>query len=231
MEKLSWLPRFCSNAYFIPVGPNLPILDTEITLDEVAKRPDVDINTADVPVVSIFSITGGEAGVRETRLIIGAVRQVAQRLGKLRLSVFGRHADLRESLLRDGCQGLPVELSVEGVLKPHQVLQRLSKSDVLLFVRGSISSRRGSAIAGIACGLPVIAYPGSETAAPITDAGVVLVSPDHPDELTAALFHVLSDTGYRKALASRSRAAYKAHFAWPVIAGRFSTLLKKSYVR
>jgi len=196
--------------------------------DDLAKRTDSDINKTDVPVVSIFGITGGEAGAREIRLIIGAVRQAAQRLGKLRLSVFGRQADLRESLLRDGFQGLPVELSVEGVLEPHQVFQRLTQSDVLLFVRGSISSRRGSAIAGIACGLPVIAYPGSETASPITEAGVVLVSPEHPAELNDALFHVLSDTNYRELLASRSRAAYQAHFAWRVIAEQFCGLLRKS---
>ena len=101
----------------------------------------------------------------------------------------------------------------------------LSDCDVLLFVRGHISSRRGSAIAGIACGLPVIAYSGSETAPPITDAGVVLISPDQPDDLNAALVRFFSDTNYRKNLASRSRAAYKIHFAWATIAARFSTLL------
>ena len=73
-----------------------------------------------------------------------------------------------------------MELSVEGVVEPFRVIQKLSVCDVLPFVRGSISSRRRSAIAGIACGLPIIAYSGSETAAPITDTGVVLVSPNQP---------------------------------------------------
>ena len=118
-----------------------------------------------------------------------------------------------------------MELSVEGVVGPAQVVQKLSVCDVLLFVRGPISSRRGSAIAGIACGLPVIAYPGSETAPPITDAGVVLVSPDHPDELNAALVRVLCDPAYRTELAVRSLAAYQTHFSWPAIAARFSARL------
>jgi glycosyltransferase involved in cell wall biosynthesis len=228
MERLSWLPRFYSNAHFIPIGPNLPIPDDEIERDGLGKFLDGVINRTATPVVSIYSITGGAAGVRETQLIISAVRQAVQKLGKLRLLVFGRYADLRESLLRDGFQGLPVTLSVEGVLEPHEVFQRLTGSDVLLFVRGPISTRRGSAIAGIACSLPIIAYSGSETAPPITEAGVVLVSPDHPEELNAALIHVLSDSAYRKALATRSRAAYQAHFAWPVIAGQFNALLKNS---
>jgi glycosyltransferase involved in cell wall biosynthesis len=111
--------------------------------------------------------------------------------------------------------------------EPTQVVQKLSVCDVLLFVRGPISSRRSSAIAGISCGLPVIAYSGSETAAPITDAGVVLVSPNQPDDLNAALVQVLSNAAYRVDLAARSRAAYLAHFAWPSIAARFATILKK----
>jgi glycosyltransferase involved in cell wall biosynthesis len=224
MEKLSWLPPLHPNAHFNPVGPNFQVGDD--SLGKVAQEH----NRTAIPVISIFSITGGEAGVRETRLIIDAVREAAQKLGKLRLLVFGRHADLRERSLRSGFQGVPVELSVEGVLESPQVFQRLSESDVLLFVRGSISTRRGSAIAGIACGLPVIAYSGSETAAPITEAGVVLVSPDRPDELSAALIRVLSDPAYRKDLASRSRSAYQAHFAWPVIARKLSTLLKSRQI-
>jgi hypothetical protein len=70
---------------------------------------------------------------------------------------------------------IPVEAQTFGLLTPERIVECLASSDVLLFVRGTISSRRGSAIAGIACGLPVIAMAGSETAAPITDAGVVLL--------------------------------------------------------
>ena len=58
------------------------------------------------------------------------------------------------------------------------------------FVRGHISSRRGSAIAAIACGIPIVAYTGPETDVPITDAGVVLVTPEHTDQLGSALVRV-----------------------------------------
>jgi glycosyltransferase involved in cell wall biosynthesis len=197
------------------VGPNLPIP----TVPAASSQQDR------VPTIGVFSITGGEAGARETEIILAAGCYAARQLGKLRLSIFGRCAELRETELRKGFSDLPVELSVEGVVEPSQVVQRLSACDVLLFVRGPISSRRGSAIAGIACGLPVIAYPGSETAMPITDAGVVLVPSDQPDELNSALVRVLSDAAYRMDLAARSRAAYQTHFAWPAIATRFSAFL------
>jgi hypothetical protein len=214
-ERLSWLTAVPPNAVFVPVGPNLPI---------PSVPPAFSLQDR-VLTIGVFSITGGESGARETKIILAAGRYAAQKLGKVRLSIFGRHAELRETELREGLRDLPIDLSVEGVVEPAQVIQRLSTCDVLLFVRGPISSRRGSAIAGIACGLPVIAYPGSETAVPMTDAGVVLVAPDQPDQLNAALVQVLSDANYRMDLAARSRAAYEAHFAWPAIAARFSALL------
>jgi glycosyltransferase involved in cell wall biosynthesis len=102
----------------------------------------------------------------------------------------------------------------------------LRSSDVLLFVRGPISSRRGSAIAGIACGLPVIAFAGNETAAPITDAGVVLVPGGNETALGEALVRVLGDREYHARLAERSRAAYKKHFSWEAIASQYASLLK-----
>jgi glycosyltransferase involved in cell wall biosynthesis len=214
-ERLSWLTAAPPNAVFVPVGPNLPI----------PPVPPSSSQQDPVPTIGVFSITGGESGARETQIILAAARYAAQKLGKVRLSIFGRHAELRETELREGLRDLPVELSVEGVVEPFQVVQKLSVCDVLLFVRGPISSRRSSAIAGIACGLPVIAYAGSATAAPITDAGVVLVSPDQSDDLNAVLVRVLSDATYRMDLAARSRVAYKTHFAWPAIAARFSALL------
>jgi hypothetical protein len=214
-ERLSWLPAAQKDATFVPVGPNLPIPSIPMK----SSRQD------SVPMIGVYSITGGESGERETQIILGAVRHAVQKLGKLRLSIFGRHAELRETVLREGLRDLPVELSVEGVIEPALVVQKLSVCDVLLFVRGPISSRRSSAIAAISCGLPVIAYSGSETAAPLTDAGVVLVSANRPDDLHAALVRVLSNTAYRIDLGARSRAAYQAHFAWDTIAARFATLL------
>jgi glycosyltransferase involved in cell wall biosynthesis len=215
-ERISWLKAAPRNASFIPVGANLPI-------PPVMIRGNREHTT---PTIGVFSITGGKAGAHETEVILAAVRHASQTLGRLHLSAFGRHAELREAELRSGLKDLPVELSVEGVVAPDRVVQKLSACDVLLFVRGGISSRRGSAIAGIACGLPVIAYSGSETAPPITDAGVVLVAADEPSQLHASLVRVLSDVSYRNELAGHSRAVFEAHFAWPSIAARFADLLK-----
>jgi glycosyltransferase involved in cell wall biosynthesis len=66
-----------------------------------------------------------------------------------------------------------------------------------LNLRGAISTRRGSAIAGIACGLPVIAQRGAETSGPIEEAGVVLVASDKPEGFGEALLRVLANPDYR----------------------------------
>jgi glycosyltransferase involved in cell wall biosynthesis len=213
-EKLSWLTEGAPKAAFVPVGANLPF--TEAPVSRTAS---------DIPRVGVFSITGGEQGARETQQILATVQHAAKKLGPIGLSVFGRHSELREEVLRKGLENCPVDLSVEGIVQPEQIIDRLAACDVLLFVRNGISTRRSSAIAGIAAGLPVIANPISETAPPITDAGVVLVSPNNQNELNEALVRVLSDAGFRADLAARSRAAYKAHFAWPAIAERYAALL------
>ena len=183
-----------------------------------------------VPTIGVFSITGGDSGARETQDHSRArcATPLLEARADCAFSVFGRHAELRETdAPRRACAILPVELSVEGVVEADQGRPAAFRaSDVLLFVRGSISSRRGSAIAGIACGLPVVAFPGPETASPIIDSGVVLVPQHQPDQLNEALVRVLSDPVFRKELAARSRAAYQGHFSWSAISRLFATLLR-----
>lgn len=214
-EKLTWLEAIPSKTAFVPVGPNLPF--PESPTNRVA---------AEIPTIGVFSITGGQQGAVETQVIMQTVRHASQHLGKLRLSVFGRHAELRESALRQGLTGFPVQLSVEGVLDPEQVVNRLAACDVLLFVRKGISTRRSSAIAGIAAGVPMVAYEDAETATPITDAGVILVDASRPESLGDSIVRVLSDPALHERLAARSRETYEKYFAWPAIAKKVAELLR-----
>jgi glycosyltransferase involved in cell wall biosynthesis len=218
LDKISWLGATKANAVFIPVGANLPM--TALAAANRSSRADKS------PRVAVYGITGGTHGPRESAEIIRAVRAALTKIPRLQLIAFGRHANDCESLLREGLRGLPVDISVEGIIPPERVARELAASDVLLFVRGEISSRRGSAIAGIACGLPVIAYSGSETAPPITEAGVVLVSRGKPTELGEALTRVLADGEYRASLAARSVAAQEKYFSWTAIATHFAVELR-----
>jgi glycosyltransferase involved in cell wall biosynthesis len=218
-EKVSWAPAGAKNIVFIPVGANLPSPEKAWS----QSRNPAETN----PCVAVFSITGNPRAQHEIRLISEAVIHAAKQIGPLRIVIFGRNSEAGEEL-RVKLAGSPVEVSVLGLIPAEEIVRVLGASDVLLFVRGQISSRRGSAIAGIACGLPVIAQEGSETAAPITDAGVVLVAAAAPSEFGPALLRVLSDQAYRESLAEGSRNAQTLYFSWSVIAAQYARALRES---
>lgn len=220
MEKLSWFERNRGNPFFIPVGANLPA-------SKQATSPWQHNSTDDKLTIAVFGVTGGNAGRKEIENIAEAVRFAASRVKNLRLIVLGRHAQDAEAWLRESLEGTAVDLHVFGVLPAEDVAQKLFLSDVLLFVRAPISSRRGSAIAGIACGLPIVAFEGPETASPITEAGLALYSPQRKGDLGDALVRVLEDEHYRTTLAQRSWRAQAQYFSWRAIAARYAELLKK----
>jgi glycosyltransferase involved in cell wall biosynthesis len=218
MENISWIKNQSGKGFFIPVGANLP------TSGQANSRK--GISTSGKLSVAVFGITGGESGRWEIENIVAAVRFAASRVGNLRLIVLGRNAQSAEAELRNRFRDSGIELHVLGVLPADDVVRSLSISDVLLFVRGPISTRRGSAIAGIACGLPVIAFEGPETAPPITEAGLALFSPQRKGDLGDVLLRVLEDDHYRTSLAQRSWLAQQKYFSWHAIAARYAEFLR-----
>lgn len=220
LNAVSWLGAPPRNAVFIPVGANLPV--------DAVNETKTDKSPQHVLRVAVFGITGGEEGRKESARIAEAIRFVSATIGRLELRAFGRHADDCESMLRESLRDAPVDVQVKGVLPPDEVVRELASADAMLFVRGAISTRRGSAIAGIACGLPVVAERGTETAGPIEEAGVVLVSADEVGEFGEALLRMLTNPDYRGQLAERSWLAQNKYFSWPAIAGRYAEELRKT---
>ncbi|HVH72029.1 MAG TPA: glycosyltransferase family 4 protein [Candidatus Dormibacteraeota bacterium] len=219
MEKLSWMQPHYNHSTFIPVGANLPIAGEAASRESISSDGKLRI--------VVFGVTGGDFLQREVGEIAEAVRFAASRVKNLRLTVLGRHSKDAETELRRRLEGVSVEIQVLGLLSNEDVVGSLSSCDVLLFVRGPISTRRGSAIAGIACGLPVIAAEGPETSSLIKDAGVAFYSPQKKNDLGEVLLHVLQDEHYRASLAQRSWIAQQRYFSWNVIAARYAEFLKK----
>jgi glycosyltransferase involved in cell wall biosynthesis len=217
-NKIPWIGKEHMHAIFIPVGANLPEPETAWKINQDKEKG--------LPTIAVFGITGGEGGIWEIASISEALRIAAERLGKLRLVVMGRHSDTAEKALRSLMEKQPIEVRSLGILPGKEIVRKLGECDVLLFVRGGISSRRGSAIAGIACGLPVVAFDGPETASPITEAGVVFADKKRQSGLGEALLKVLSDRGYREELAEKSRRAQEKYFSWTAIAERYAVTLR-----
>ncbi len=187
VENVPWLPRPATKAVFIPIAANL-----SGTLVKLNDSNSVRGNNFPKK-IAIFGVTGPPRLQPEVEFIAQIVRQATEQLGPTKLLVLGRHAQEAESPLRAALAGTKVEIEIHGVLPADEIERRLSESDALLFLRGGISSRRGSALAGIACGLPVVAFEGAETGPPITEAGVML----SPEGDRTALANNLATCAFR----------------------------------
>lgn len=221
VEKIGWLPAACAKAVFIPVGANLPSPERVW----IQRREEVRALT-----VAVFCLSDGRAREGEVACVAKAVRYAAERVGAIRVALLGRNSERAERQLRESIGDAPVKIYIHGLLDGEEVVRVLGSADVLLFARGAISTGRSSAIAGIACGLPVIAREGPETTAPITGAGVVLLPEGAGEEFGAALVRVLSDGAYRATLAERSHRAQEQHFSWSAIAAKYAAALRSRSV-
>lgn len=217
LDKVSWLPPEHSKAVYIQVGANCP-----------STHPDIPTPTGDGRTVAVFCLDGGRHKATEVSDIGHALKRAKTFEGPLRLIVMGRGALEVDSMLQSEFAGTGVNVETLGLLSPENVSRTLARSDVMLFVRGQISSRRGSAIAGIACGLPIVCYAGPDTGWPITAAGILPVPLGDRDALSTALERVLTDSALRGSLADRSRRAYAQYFSWRAIAARYADALGKT---
>lgn len=158
---------------------------------------------------------------REAKEIGAAVRGAKSPGIDLRVLLFGRNSLDAEPLLSQELCDSGVAVEALGLLASEAVTTAFSHVDVVLFVRGGISARRGSAIAAIANGLPIVAYESKETSFPVTEAGVILAPLGDVITLGLELRRALSDEEYRLQLCERSIVAHKNYFSWAVISESF----------
>lgn len=215
-EKIPWVDSGARNLIVAPVGANLPSPESVWFKKKLPGQ---------LPTVGIFSLSEGAVGEKEVQLAADAMRYASERLGPLRLTILGRNSITGGQRLKELLADTQVKVDALGLLKPEEVVQVLGACDTMLFVRGPISTRRGSAIAGIACGLPVIGRVGWETGPPLTEAGVALIPDEDRGQYGPTLLKVLGDPDYRAELAERSRKAQERYFSWKAIAGQYAEAL------
>lgn len=215
-QQVPWMrdPAMITKVTFVPVGSNVP-----------ERWAESDVAKAGEPTVVVFGVTHGRSGCAEASLVADVVRRASVETGPVHLIVLGRGSREVAGALHQSLDGGTVKVSVVGLLPPGHVSDLLARAHVQLFVRGGVSTRRGSAIAGIACGLPVVGYASEETVFPITEAGVRLVPEGDQQGLARELAAVLSDSTLREALSVRSRDTMRHYFSWDAIARRYQELL------
>jgi glycosyltransferase involved in cell wall biosynthesis len=217
VDKIAWLPPRHEKAVFIPVGSNFPELGRNI------KKNDALPSSGST--VAVFGFTGGAQGEEEVVDISYALKGVQSKGVRLRLIAIGRGTAVFEEKLRKALDGSGIELSMLGLMPAEDLVQALAIAQVLLCVRGHVSSRRGSAIAGIVCGVPIVGYRGAETGFPITEAGVKLVDPHDREGLVQALTQVLTDENVYRELRRRSVTVAQQYFCWDTIASQFASAM------
>jgi glycosyltransferase involved in cell wall biosynthesis len=217
VHKVRWLPLRRDKATFVPVGSNFPEPNRSANSHSTASEK--------APTIAVFGITGGDRGDAEVSDIEYAVKSAHSNGLPLRLAAIGRGCEVFETKLRRAFAGTSIEVSVPGLMPAADLACALASARVLLCVRGQVSSRRGSAIAGIACGLPIVGYRGEETGFPITEAGVMLLNQGDREGLAQALRTVLSNEKLYEELKQRSEAAALKYFSWDAITLQFVAAL------
>ena len=216
LETIAWLPKGERRAVFIPIRANIPT--------NVAKAMSAEHNSK-VKTIAVFCLSGPPNVFLEIEDISEAARSAVRAGLKVRFVFLGRGTSEAQARVENSFRDIPMEIVFLGLLHPDEIEQVLAHSDVMLCVRGAITPRRGSAIAGIACALPIVGYKGLGTRFPITDAGLALATYRDKHALANALCEVIADEHIRQELRNRSRRAHEKYFSWGKIAERFVTEL------
>lgn len=218
VNKISWLPLRREKAIFIPVGSNFAGPDPATPVNDAPSTGE--------PTVVVFGITGGSRGIQEIGDISFALKAVNSRGVRLRLEAIGRGFENFEEALRESLNGSGIPFKVFGLTSAEEIVRVLANARVMVSVRGPISTRRGTVIAGMAYGLPIVGYRGEETGFPITEAGVSLVEPGDREGLVHALGDVMTDENVWRELRQRSFSATEKYFSWDAITSQFAGVME-----
>jgi len=211
-DCVGWMrtPAVQAKTLFIPVGAN------------IARQPGPTTSGQAIPVVLVFGFSQLQA---EAALIASVLLRTAAQMGPIHLVIFGRGAKSIETILLPMLQGSQVALEAFGIVESEEAASLFARTDVQLFIRSGLSSRRGSGIAGIACGVPIVAFSDKDTAFPITEAGVRLVPMGDVDGLVRELVSVLRQPLLRQTLRQRNLEVAERYFSWDRIAEAYVSFL------
>jgi glycosyltransferase involved in cell wall biosynthesis len=216
VENIGWLPPGNGKSTFVPIGANIP---------ERLYRRGGPGSLEQQRTVIVFGVTGAPRTAGEVEEIAYVMKEANKSFPVLRLVVIGRGSIEARSNIETALAGTGVEIVVRGVLPAEEVADEFAKAHALLFVRGAITLQRGSAIAGVACGLPIVGYRVGGKGDALDEAGIEWSPWRDRQSLIRALVRVLSDSARWTKLHERSLQAQQDHFSWTRIADRFRETL------
>jgi glycosyltransferase involved in cell wall biosynthesis len=192
--------RFGGPIRWLPVPSNIP----------VANDPE-DVATIRQDFTFIGRTIVGTFGTYRDE-ITPALREVLPRLFACDVGgilLVGQNSAEFAKILRDGA------IVGTGTLSAGKLSRYLQACDVMIQpYRGGVSSRRGTVMAGLAHGKPIVTTSGPLTEPIWSESRAVVLVPDgDTDAFVAATERLTNDPDARARLGDAARAVYLAHFA------------------
>ena len=223
LADVGWLNLQDRTNVFIPLGPNVPeILDAPYPPPRPPGKPE--------KVVCVFCLSEPTRPTRELGDISTAARAALAAGAKLRVVFVGRGTDTGAAEIAAAFAGSNIETEILGLRRPEEIGSTIAASDVLLCVRGHLNLRRGSALAGIACGVPMVAYAGGEKGTPLMEAGVALAPLYDRDALGVELARVLTDDALAQEMHRKNIEVERKYFSWDTVAQQYLRALNRDNV-
>jgi glycosyltransferase involved in cell wall biosynthesis len=193
---------------WLPVPSNLP---EEVPAEQVARARRRIAPDPDEVVVGHFGTFGSLVAPLVSEVMPALLKRDRRRIGLL----LGREGDAFARTLQQAHPELRGRLAAPGALPADEAAACLAACDLLVqpYPDGA-SSRRGSLMAGLALGLPIVTIEGSLTEPLWREAEAVSLAPAGPVETLAAVCeNLLADPGRRAELAARARSLYQERFS------------------
>ena len=200
------------------MGPNIP--------ENLARRVAPENSPSLTRTVVVFCVSDSPYGEREVADVAGAMRTAASQGLRLRAVFVGRGTAEQKIAITEAFAGSNIEVVVRGVCDAPEVTQIFSESDAMLAVRGRLYLRRGSALAGLACGLPIVGYGGEATGTILEQGGIALVPFGDREALGTALRELLTNSILWQEMHEKSLAVQQKYLSWDVIAAEFDRFLR-----
>jgi glycosyltransferase involved in cell wall biosynthesis len=217
LDSVPWLTRNDTKSASIPLGPNIP--------ENLTNRSVSQGRNGLAKTVVVFCLSDPPYCEREIDDIAAAMCIAVFAGTKLRVVFVGRGTSEARNAIDRAFEGTEIEVCNRGLCDASEVTRIFSESDAMIAVRGRLYLRRGSAIAGLACGLPIVGYAGAAEGTIIEEAGITLVPFGDQAALGSALRDILMNPQLWREMHEKNLHFQQKYLSWNIIAASFARFL------
>ncbi len=192
---------------WLPVYSNVAVLPDLQAREMIRKR--LVSNSASI-VVGHFGTFGMTVG----DLVSPVFALLLERRTDLLLLLIGRNSDRYAARFCQEHPGLSKQVKAVADLSGTEVAAYILACDLLLqMYDDGVSSRRGSLLAGVALGMPIVANEGNSTEPLWGQQKLVALTRGVREDMVAAVERLTDQPEERKSLGSRAKAGYQRFFS------------------